>query len=242
MLENILEYEHDLFLQLNSFQSPFGNQFIWLFSGKAAWIPVAVFFIAVLFYKNKHRWKEVLLLLTAIVLVITLCDQFSSGFCKPFFMRFRPTHHPDFMNKVNVVFDYRGGDYGFISSHAANAFGFAMLTSLIFRHLLYSATLFAWATVNSYSRIYLGVHFISDIIPGIIVGLIFGWLVYKIYISLNKKLIAGSVYVNVDNKKANQYTYDGLNIIVYLLLLTVIIIAVISLLYVYNFIPPLLIK
>ena len=242
MLDNILDYEHDLFLQLNHFQSPFGNQFMWLFSGKIAWVPVAVLFILLLFYKNRHRWKEVLLIFTAIALVVTLCDQFASGFCKPFFTRFRPTHHPDFMDEVSTVFGYRGGRYGFISSHASNAFGFATLTSLIFKCRFYSIMLFTWATINSYSRIYLGVHFISDIVPGIVTGLLFGWLVYKIYIIIGRKAIAGNIVADSDNKEEYLHKYNGLNIILYVLILTIAVISLISLLYALEVIPALTVK
>ena len=91
------------------------------------------------------------------------------------------------MDQVKVVFGYRGGMYGFISSHAANAFGFATLMALIFRNKLFGWTYFLLGDLDSYTRIYLGVHFITDIIPGALSGLLFGYLVYLLYlyISLN---------------------------------------------------------
>ena len=97
-------------------------------------------------------------------------------------MRFRPTHHPDFMNEVITVFGYRGGKYGFISGHAANSFGFAIFMSLLFRYRLFTWIIFIWAFVMAYSRIYLGVHFLTDIIPGALSGLLLGWLAFYIYI------------------------------------------------------------
>lgn len=243
MLENLLDYEQDLFLHLNNVHTPFGNQFMWLFSSKMAWIPVAMLFIIILFYKNRRHLKEILLVCAAIVLVVTLCDQFSSSLCKPFFMRFRPTHHPDFMNEVNTVFNYRGGRYGFISSHATNAFGFAMLTSLIFKYQYYSVMLFGWATINAYSRIYLGVHFITDIVPGIILGLFFGWLIYRVYVYFYKKVIVCNA---VDRRGYQNWrsacSRNKLDLIIFLLIITVVVIAVISSLYALNLIPPFLAK
>lgn len=179
MLEKILSYERDAFFALNGSDSVFLDHFMWLYSGKAVWLPLAVFILIVLLYKK--NWRESLCVLLAIVLVVTLCDQFASHICKPLFTRFRPTHHPDFMNEVKTVFDYRGGQYGFISSHAANAFGFATLLALIVRNKWLGWTLFIWATLTAYSRIYLGVHFISDIVPGILVGLFFGYVVYRLF-------------------------------------------------------------
>ena len=98
MVEKILAYERDLFFMLNGSDSPFLDRFMWLFSGKAVWLPLAAFILIVLLYKKK--WKESILILLGIVLVVTLCDQFASHVCKPIFTRFRPTHHPDFMDQV----------------------------------------------------------------------------------------------------------------------------------------------
>lgn len=157
MVEKILVYERDLFFMLNGSDSPFLDRFMWLYSGKAVWLPLAFFILVILLYKKK--WRESILILLAIVLVITLCDQFASHVCKPIFTRFRPTHHPDFMDQVKTVFDYRGGRYGFISSHAANAFGFATFMSLLFRYRLFTWTIFLWAALTAYTRVYLGVPF-----------------------------------------------------------------------------------
>lgn len=190
MLERILTLERDAFLLLNGNHTPYLDRFMWLYSGKAVWLPLAVFILLVLIYKK--NWREWLLILLAIVLVITLCDQFASHLCKPLFTRFRPTHHPDFMNEVQTVFGYRGGLYGFMSSHAANAFGFATFISFVFRERLFTGTIFLWAALTSYSRIYLGVHFLSDIIPGALMGIFFGYLVYQSYVKVRRTILPGA--------------------------------------------------
>ncbi|MDR1644344.1 MAG: phosphatase PAP2 family protein [Tannerellaceae bacterium] len=186
MLEQILYYEREAFFLLNGSHSPFWDRFMWLYSGKTVWLPIAVLIIIILIYKK--NWRDSMLVLLALVLVVTLCDQFASHFCKPFFSRFRPTHHPDFMNQVKTVFGYRGGYYGFISSHAANAFGFALFMSLLFRNCIFTVTIFFWAACSAYSRIYLGVHFISDIAFGCVAGMLLGCGVYVFYIRIRKQL------------------------------------------------------
>ncbi|OAV69433.1 undecaprenyl pyrophosphate phosphatase [Bacteroidales bacterium Barb6XT] len=187
MLEKVLEYERELFFLLNGSHTASMDHIIWLYSGKTVWLPAAFFILILLTYKVK--WREWLLVLLAIALVITLCDQFASHLCKPLFMRLRPTHHPDFMEQVQTVSGYRGGQYGFISSHAANAFGFATFLTLLFRYKpLITVTLYLWATITAYTRIYLGVHFISDIVPGIASGILFGSLVYTLYVKVRAKL------------------------------------------------------
>lgn len=210
MLEKILVYERDAFFTLNGSDSVFLDHFMWLYSGKAVWLPLAVFILLVLLYKKS--WRESLLIVLAIVLVVTLCDQLASHVCKPLFTRFRPTHHPDFMEEVKTVFGYRGGRYGFISSHAANAFGFATLMSLIMRDKLLGWTLFLWAALTAYTRIYLGVHFISDIVPGMLVGLCFGYLVYRLYQYASVRVLGSSI----------GYTSQQARLIVYAIALTVL--------------------
>lgn len=218
MVEKILVYERDLFFMLNGSDSPFLDRFMWLYSGKAVWLPLAAFILIVLLYKKK--WRESILILLAIVLVITFCDQFASHVCKPIFTRFRPTHHPDFMDQVKTVFDYRGGKYGFISSHAANAFGFATFMSLLFRYRLFTWTIFLWAALTAYTRVYLGVHFISDIVPGTIAGVFFGWLVYWLYIK------ARAFVPGTSGEASALYSDKQKRIIVYAIFIAVLLIAV----------------
>lgn len=218
MVEKILVYERDLFFMLNGSDSPFLDRFMWLYSGKAVWLPLAAFILIVLLYKKK--WRESILILLAIVLVVTFCDQFASHVCKPIFTRFRPTHHPDFMDQVKTVFDYRGGKYGFISSHAANAFGFATFMSLLFRYRLFTWTIFLWAALTAYTRVYLGVHFISDIVPGAIAGVFFGWLVYWLYVK------ARSLVPSTSGEASALYSDKQKRIIVYAIFIAVLLIAV----------------
>lgn len=218
MVEKILVYERDLFFMLNGSDSPFLDRFMWLYSGKAVWLPLAAFILIVLLYKKK--WRESILILLAIVLVITFCDQFASHVCKPIFTRFRPTHHPDFMDQVKTVFDYRGGKYGFISSHAANAFGFATFMSLLFRYRLFTWTIFLWAALTAYTRVYLGVHFISDIVPGAIAGVFFGWLMYWLYIK------ARAFVPGTSGEASTLYSDKQKRIIVYAIFIAVLLIAV----------------
>ncbi len=221
MLERLLSYEREVFLALNGNHTPFWDNFFWIYTGKVVWLPLAVFIIVVLVYKKD--WRENLLILLAIALVVTLCDQFASGFCKDYFQRFRPTHHPDFQNVVKTVFDYKGGLYGFISSHAANAFGFAMFMALLFRDKLFGVTVFLWALLTAYSRIYLGVHFISDIIPGALSGLFFGYVVYIIYAKVRTLWLKERVKPFVD-KPAELYSVKQKHIISYAIIVVVLLI------------------
>ena len=187
MLEQELLYERDLFFFLNGSNSVFLDNFFYLYSYKWTWIPFYACLLFVFLYKR--TWKEIVWIIVAIVVLITLCDQISSGLFKPLFHRLRPSHHPDFKEMVDLVFNYRGGGYGFISSHAANAFGLATFTALLFKNRIYTLTIMLFALLTAYSRVYLGLHFISDIVVGALVGAAIGWGVYGIDCWVRKKYL-----------------------------------------------------
>lgn len=175
MLEQLIEWDKTVFLFLNNTHTPFWDHFMWIYTGRLTWAPLIVALLFVLYRKN---WKEATLVVVALALTITLCDQFASTLCKPYFARFRPAQDPDFSPLVQIVNGYRGGRYGFISSHAANSFGAVVLLALIFRNKVFAVAGILWAVVNCYSRIYLGVHYPGDILAGTIAGIAFAWLIY----------------------------------------------------------------
>jgi undecaprenyl-diphosphatase len=186
-IEGLLPLERDLFFALNGSDSVFLDNVMWTLSGRFVWIPLFLFIIFILFYKTPLKLG--LLVTFILILVFVASDQVSSSLFKPLFERFRPTHHPDFMNQVDIINGYRGGRFGFISGHATNSFGLTVFLSLLFKYRWFTAIALFWATLNSYTRIYLGVHFISDIIAGIIVGSLLAIIFYSVLILVKKPLL-----------------------------------------------------
>lgn len=179
MLEKILPYELKPFFLINGAHTEFLDNVMWLYSGGIVWIPFVLFYIYLLSYKkNKSQWLPVLI---AIFMVFAVSTLVSSGIIKQLIARPRPTHHPDIMDSVRYLFDYKGGSYGFISGHSTNSFAFATFSAQLFRNRKYSISIFLWALVMVYSRMYLGVHFLSDIIGGILAGTLIGFLIYEGY-------------------------------------------------------------
>lgn len=187
MLDKFLPYEENLFFLVNGTNSFFLDNAMWLFSDLKIWMPIALVLTINIIYKTS--WTKWLPVLLCIIIVFVLCDQFSSHLIKPLFERPRPTHFPGIMESVRTLNGYTGGKYGFISGHATNAFGFAMFTLLLFKNKYYTMVILIWASLISISRVYLGVHFISDITAGAISGVILGTLVYKLYQLAENKIV-----------------------------------------------------
>lgn len=178
-VEHWIPMERDLFLQLNGSDSIFLDNLFWTITNFWMWATMLLAFIIFFFYRK--TWQEGVLLILFVALLITANDLVSSGFFKPYFMRYRPTHHPDFQNVVDIVNGYRGGLYGFISGHATNSFGLALFFSFLYRNKWLTLAAYTWAILFAYSRIYLGVHFLTDIAAGIVVGSIIGGVMFALY-------------------------------------------------------------
>lgn len=173
MLETLVEIDTQLLLFFNRLNNSFLDfMFYWL-SDKWIWVPfyAALAWLIIRKYKSSSLWVFVF-----VAAAITVSDQVASTLIKPAVMRLRPCHEPSIMSQVHLVNGYCGGKYGFISSHAANAFAMAtFITRLIpesFRGFV--LTMFIWAALVSFSRIYLGVHYPGDILTGALLGIISG--------------------------------------------------------------------
>jgi undecaprenyl-diphosphatase len=103
-------------------------------------------------------------------LAVGAADFISSGILKDLIARPRPTRVPELEGVLHLVNGYRSGQYGFVSSHAANTMACALLFSLIWRKKITTVGMMLWVAANCYSRMYLGVHYPTDILGGLIVG------------------------------------------------------------------------
>jgi undecaprenyl-diphosphatase len=163
-------------LEINSWSSAITDPIWQIFSNIPIWVPMYVIIVA--FIIQRLGWKKGLIVVAAAALTFGFCDQ-SSNFIKALTERLRPCHDPYMIhNGLNIL--ESGGKFSFFSAHAANAFGLATCTTIGFRidkrlkYKGYITWMYIWATLVAVSRIFVGKHFLGDVIVGICVGTLAG--------------------------------------------------------------------
>ncbi len=178
MLEYLAQLDIKWFLSLNGMHNEFWDTIMWHISATKTWIPLYV--VILFFVFKKLKWEGFVALLF-FALLIVFADQSSVKLFKNIFERLRPCHNQEIKHLVHIVNNKCGGQFGFVSSHAANTFALAIFSSLFFRKRWVTIYFFAWAAIVSYSRIYLGVHFPFDVISGALLGMLIGVLTFIFY-------------------------------------------------------------
>ena len=182
MLEQLLHIDTEILLAINGWHAPWADQLMWIISAKATWIPLYLLLIGLLVWRYHQpaptpiKWLQkvpaCVVMIVAIGLAVGAADFIASGILKDWVARPRPSRVPELEGVLHLVNDYRSGQYGFVSSHAANTMAVALLFSLIWRNKIATCGLMLWVAANCYSRMYLGVHYPTDILGGLIVGLL----------------------------------------------------------------------
>ena len=187
--QNVHQLDQQITLTINSWNSAFTDP-IWTFlSLKLVWAPLYAAIIALLIWKL--GWKKGLIVVGGVLLTIGFCDQFAN-LIKHATARIRPVNDEWMVAHGLNILEW-GGGFSFFSAHAANSFGIAGSSWLGLKNCLngnkqicryYAWVMFTWAALVGISRIFVGKHYLGDVIVGTIVGILgglfFGWLASKI--------------------------------------------------------------
>lgn len=183
LISYLKELDQSFLLYLNGFHSQFWDMVMLMFTRKEIWLPL--YFAFTILILKKYRLK-IIPILVIITLAVVFSDQFSV-LVKESVKRLRPTHDPEISDLVHNIFR-KGGLHGFFSSHASNTITVAFLAAKILNNRLFTLTIFCWALLVSYSRIYLGVHYPFDVLAGIGWGFFSGYIFYKILQFMENKI------------------------------------------------------
>jgi undecaprenyl-diphosphatase len=183
MLEKILSIDTELFIFLNGLGSNTYDGFWLIITKQTSWIPLFLFLLYLIFKKLGAKQTVYLILFVAILL--TFSDQITNLF-KNGFQRLRPCNNPEINSFIRIV--QSRTSFSFFSGHASNSMGVATFLYLIFKKdFKYFWLLFLWPLIFAFSRIYLGLHYPLDIISGYFFGVLWGFLMFKFYQTVQKR-------------------------------------------------------
>lgn len=177
MLEKVIQLDKKLFVFLNGLGSESFDGLWLLITKQVFWAPLFVFIFYL--FQKKHGWKKFGYYVLFIAVLILVCDQTANLF-KWYFQRLRPCNDEEIKHIIRVVKE--SGSFSFFSAHAANSMGTTVLTFLLLKQYYKPVyLLFLFPLIFAYSRIYLGLHFPTDILTGYVFGGTFGFVFYKLY-------------------------------------------------------------
>lgn len=201
-LDTLIHLDQQLLLWFNGSDSLFLDHFVLMLTSGYTWIPlyIALFYMVV---KNNETMLQIALVVGCALLCVLLASGVDNGIVKPMVARPRPSVDPVFRSLVNLAQGYTASGFSFFSAHAANTLSLAVFFSLLVRGRMFAMVMLTWSLLNCWTRLYLGVHYPSDIICGLAWGLVAGGVSYvlfhKFYFRVSPKI----------NYISSQYTSTG---------------------------------
>ncbi|WP_288279373.1 phosphatase PAP2 family protein [uncultured Prevotella sp.] len=219
-MEELIQLDKQLLLWFNGSDSLFLDGLVATLTTATTWIPLylGLFYLVL---KNNDNVQKVLLVLGCAGLCVFLAGSLNDLFVKPWVARWRPSRDPEIAMLVDVVNGYRGGRYGFFSSHAANTFSLAIFFTLLVRSKVLSVAMILWSLLNCWTRLYLGVHFPGDILCGLLWGGVVGTGMWFLHQHIYKKINTQDFYVSTQYT-ATGYQKSDVDIVICILLLTIV--------------------
>lgn len=217
---DLIDLDRLLLHFFNGSDSQFLDGVVMAFTSGLTWIPlyVSLFYLVL---KNNETMAQIMLVVGCSALCVLVTEGCADGLVKPLVARWRPSNDPVWKYTVDVVGDYRGTGYGFFSAHAANTMGIAVFFCLLVRSKLLNVALLLWSLVNAWTRLYLGVHYPSDIICGLLLGAVTGFLIYLLYHKIYYRISPRLNYVSTQYTRTG-YDYGDIDVVLAVLAFTLV--------------------
>lgn len=182
------------------------------------WIPM---FIAlfILIIKNNDNVQQIFLVMGSIALCVFLASGTANLLVKPLVERVRPCNDPEYMYLAQIAGNMHSKDFSFFSSHAANTMAVATFFTFLTRSFLLSITLYAWSLINMWTRLYLGQHFLTDVLAGLVWGIVAACVAYAVFYSIYRNMSTGKKYVSTQYT-VTGYSYLDVDVVVSIFFLT----------------------
>ncbi|MGM9714168.1 MAG: phosphatase PAP2 family protein [Prevotella sp.] len=180
----------------------FSDAFALVLTSGWTWIAMYLTLLFVVI-KNNETMAQIGLVVLSCGVCVLLADGMADGIVKPLTMRPRPINDPEVREMITLVAGVADNNYSFFSAHAANTMAIATFISLLMRNMRMTIALMIWSLINCWTRIYLGMHYPSDIAAGILWGIFCGTVVYTGYRRLYKRISPKLHFIS------SQYTKTG---------------------------------
>lgn len=219
-LDALRALDKSVLLAFNGSDNLFIDYFILTVTDAYTWIPLYASLLY-LVIKNNENWQKIMLVVGAVALGLILVNGINLGIVKPFVARPRPLNNVELHGLVVSVQHYTASGYSFFSSHTANAFVVAVFFCLLVRDRIFSVLMITWSVMVSLTRPYLGVHYPSDVLVGMIFGsgvAVFIYFLYlRIYIRCSDKLH----YISTRYTRTG-YSFADIDVVICILILSFI--------------------
>jgi undecaprenyl-diphosphatase len=215
-------YELDLALLhfFNGSQSAIYDQFILTLTNGLTWIPLYIaLFIMVL--KNNESMSQIFIIVGCCALGVIFSAGLDDLVIKPLVARPRPTQDLVVKYTIDTALGYRESNFSFFSAHAANTFTVAIYMIFLVRNRAFTIAIALWSLFNCYTRLYLGVHYPSDILCGLLFGAVVGSVAYWLHLRLYYKVTPHFRYVSEAYTKTG-YSIGDIDMVIATLVLTFI--------------------
>lgn len=171
--------DNNIVVAINNCHSPFMDSTILVITD--FWFFIGVVCCIIAYSILKDKFPKTILFCALLIVAVGCTDYLCASIIRPAVQQPRPTNSDNPVSAMlHIVHGYIGGKYGVPSCHAANSFAIAVFTTLWFRRKWIAVILICWALLECYTRLYLGVHYPSDIVFGMAIGSLIAYVVYSL--------------------------------------------------------------